>query len=191
MVGRYKWRKPESMPVYEAMSSLYAMKHALRNVQNHSIRHIILTDSMTAAVAFTKGRAHSFRLRGVVEQASALQTMHGHTIPQPMGAKWSGTQLTGLVEGVFSLRLHAGFLAMIHRQLNVQVSWVAPKVEKKKPKTVESVAQPTSRLGVEAPLTWDIELEEGKAASKKTRRSARRKQQRREFIQAVPCGRPR
>jgi len=69
---------------------------------------------------------------------------------------------------------------MIHRQLNVQVSWVAPKVEKKKPKTVESVAQPTSRLGVEAPLTWDIELEEGKAASKKTRRSARRKQQRRE-----------
>ena len=77
VVGRYKWRKHDSMPVYEAMSTLYAMKHALRSVNNHGKRHIILTDSMTAAVAFTKGRAHSYRLRGVVEQASAIQLCTG------------------------------------------------------------------------------------------------------------------
>lgn len=55
VVGRYKWKKQESMPVLEAKSTLHAKKHILRSSQRHRQKHVILTDSMTAAV----GRKHN------------------------------------------------------------------------------------------------------------------------------------
>eukprot|EP00438_Fugacium_kawagutii_P031465 Skav222634 [mRNA] locus=scaffold10:187684:190948:+ [translate_table: standard] len=54
VVGRYRWKRLDSMPVYEALASLYAIKHAVRNSSHFGRRHIILTDSMTAAVSFDK-----------------------------------------------------------------------------------------------------------------------------------------
>ncbi len=72
VVGRYRWQRKESMPVYEARASLHAIQHHLRSLENYEKKHVILTDSMTAAVAFDKGRAQGFKLRRVVQQTSAL-----------------------------------------------------------------------------------------------------------------------
>ena len=54
VVGRNKWSQQESMPVYEARASLFAVKHALRNVTNFGKRHAVLTDSLTASVALVE-----------------------------------------------------------------------------------------------------------------------------------------
>ena len=71
-VGRHRWLRPETMPVYEARATQYALRHALRNVDNFGKKFLILTDSMTAAVAYDKGRAHGYRLRRVLQQTAAL-----------------------------------------------------------------------------------------------------------------------
>ena len=72
VVGRHRWLRPDSMPVYEARATLFAIRHALRSVASFGKKYIVLTDSMTAAVAFDKGRAHSFKLRRVLQQTAAL-----------------------------------------------------------------------------------------------------------------------
>ena len=60
------------MPIYEALASLYAIKHVMRDNKRFGLRHVILTDSMTAAVSYDKGRSQSFRLRRVLQQSGAL-----------------------------------------------------------------------------------------------------------------------
>ena len=77
VVGRFKWLRADSMPVLEARASLYAVKHFLRNSTNFGQRLLVLTDSMTAAVAYDKGRAQSHKLRRVLEQFSALALSTG------------------------------------------------------------------------------------------------------------------
>eukprot|EP00438_Fugacium_kawagutii_P014095 Skav231798 [mRNA] locus=scaffold734:131220:155475:+ [translate_table: standard] len=77
MVGRVAWRRKESMPVYEARATLFAIRHALRSSASFGRRFIILTDSLAAAVSFDKGRASSYRLRRVVEQVAALTLCTG------------------------------------------------------------------------------------------------------------------
>lgn len=77
VVGRHRWRKLDSMPVYEARASLYAIKHCVRNKSSFGKKHLVLTDSMTAAVSFDKGRSHSFKLRRVLEQAGAISLCTG------------------------------------------------------------------------------------------------------------------
>lgn len=59
---------------------------------------------------------------------------------------------------------------MIHRQLGVEVTWPNKKIKK------EKAASPPLLPRMEAPLTWDIELEEEKKVDvkKKTRRAQRR-----------------
>ena len=77
VVGRFKWLRADSMPVLEARASLYAVKHFLKNSTNFGQRLLVLTDSMTAAVAYDKGRAQSHKLRRVLEQFSALALSTG------------------------------------------------------------------------------------------------------------------
>jgi len=77
IVGRHRWRQQESMPVHEAQATLYGVRHILRKCSNFGKRHVILTDSMTAAVAIDKGRANSFRLRRVLQQLAALSLGSG------------------------------------------------------------------------------------------------------------------
>ena len=68
------------MPVYEARATLYAVRHQLRKVGNHGKRHLVLSDSMTATLAFSKGRAHGHRLRRVVQQTSAYLLATGSNL---------------------------------------------------------------------------------------------------------------
>ena len=80
VVGRHRWWRQEGMPVLEARATFYAVRHLLRKVENHGKRFLVLTDSLTAALAFGKGRAHSARLRGVVRRAAALLLAVGSSL---------------------------------------------------------------------------------------------------------------
>ena len=80
VVGRHQWKYLETMPVYEARSTLHAVRRLMRNSDNFGKRHIILSDSMTAILAYSKGRAHSHRLRRVVQQTSAYVLASGSNV---------------------------------------------------------------------------------------------------------------
>ncbi|OLP86116.1 Gag-Pro-Pol polyprotein [Symbiodinium microadriaticum] len=55
VVGRFKWRRQEGMPVLEGRASLYGIKHALRKVDAFHKRHLILSDSTAAICALDRG----------------------------------------------------------------------------------------------------------------------------------------
>jgi hypothetical protein len=79
-VGMKFWKKRETLPVYEARSSLYAVKHILRKRDNFGKRHLILSDSLTATCAISQGRAQGFTLRRVCSQIGALVLSSGISI---------------------------------------------------------------------------------------------------------------
>ncbi len=78
-VGKHVWWDQASLPVYEARSGLYAAKHALRNRASFGQKHLILTDSLTAACAFSRGRSSVFPMRRVCSQLAALALGTGST----------------------------------------------------------------------------------------------------------------
>ena len=80
VVGRRRWQRQEGMPVLEARASLYGVKHLLRKSSNFGKRFVILTDSMTAACAVSKGRAQTWRLRSVVQKIAALLLATGSSL---------------------------------------------------------------------------------------------------------------
>ena len=80
VVGRHRWKYLETMPVYEARSTLHAVRHLLRNSENFGKRHVVLSDSMTAILAYSKGRAHTHRLRRVAQQTSAYVLASGSNV---------------------------------------------------------------------------------------------------------------
>lgn len=80
LVGRYRWKQVEAMPVLEAKANLYAVRHALRRVSGHRKRHLVLTDSMTAALAIGKGRSASWKMRATVQKISALLLATGSSL---------------------------------------------------------------------------------------------------------------
>ena len=71
-VGKHQWRDRGTLPVFEARSTLYGVKHILRNRQNFGKRHLILSDSLTATCAISRGRSQIYRLRRVCCQIGAL-----------------------------------------------------------------------------------------------------------------------
>lgn len=78
-VGKHVWWDQASLPVYEARPGLYAAKHALRNRASFGMKHLILTDSLTAACAFSRGRSSGFAMRRVCSQLAALALGTGST----------------------------------------------------------------------------------------------------------------
>ena len=76
-VGMHRWRKKSSLPVYEGRASLFAVKHILRSKRNFGKRHVILSDSLTATCAISRGRSPRFNLRRVCSQIGALALATG------------------------------------------------------------------------------------------------------------------
>eukprot|EP00438_Fugacium_kawagutii_P030549 Skav235998 [mRNA] locus=scaffold348:388416:392834:+ [translate_table: standard] len=72
VVGRWKWKRQESMPILEARATLFAVKHMVRSTSNYGKRILVFSDSMTAVASISRGRAHSRGLRRVVQQIAAL-----------------------------------------------------------------------------------------------------------------------
>lgn len=71
-VGKHRWKGHGTLPVFEARAALHAVKHTLRSTENFGKKHLILSDSMTATCAISRGRAQSFGLRRVCAQIGAL-----------------------------------------------------------------------------------------------------------------------
>eukprot|EP00438_Fugacium_kawagutii_P018254 Skav220446 [mRNA] locus=scaffold254:128743:132882:- [translate_table: standard] len=69
VVGRWKWKRQESMPILEARATLFAVKHMVRSTKNFGKRMLVFSDSMTAVASISRGRASA---RGLVQQISAL-----------------------------------------------------------------------------------------------------------------------
>ena len=107
----HRWRRVPTLPVGEARGALFAAKHALRNTHNFGRRHLILTDALTAAGAFSRGRSSVFPLRRVCQQLGALalgsgSTFHFRWIPSehnpadnPSRGKWKPSTPTRLSHG--------------------------------------------------------------------------------------------
>lgn len=72
VVGRYKWKRSEPIPVLEARAALHGVKHTLRNFSNFGQRHLILSDSITAVCSLDRGRGRAFKMRRVSQQVGAL-----------------------------------------------------------------------------------------------------------------------
>lgn len=72
VVGRWKWKRQESIPILEARATLFAVKHMARSSSSFGKKHLIFSDSMTAVASISRGRAHARGLRRVVQQISAL-----------------------------------------------------------------------------------------------------------------------
>ena len=70
--GRYKWKRAEPFPVLEARASLFAIKHAARNIECFGKRLLVLSDSISAVCALDKGRGRSFKMRRVSQQVAAM-----------------------------------------------------------------------------------------------------------------------
>ena len=100
-VGRFSWKERASLPVYEARSGLFAAKHILRSRGNFGKKHLVLSDSLTAVCAFSRGRSSNFNLRRVCCQLGALalstgSSFHFRWIPSewnpadgPSRGKWA------------------------------------------------------------------------------------------------------
>ena len=51
------WRTKESMPILEARSALWSLKHAARNRANRGKHVLFLVDAMAVSLLFSKGRS--------------------------------------------------------------------------------------------------------------------------------------
>jgi len=80
VVVRHQWKRADSMPVYEARATLFALRHHFRSLRNYGTKLVVLTDSMTAAVSYDRGRANGFRLRRVLQQSAALLLATGSSL---------------------------------------------------------------------------------------------------------------
>ncbi len=79
VVGRYKWKRQEPIPVLEARAALHGIKHVLRSVDNFGKRHLVLSDSITAVCALDRGRGKAFKMRRVTQQVGAM-CLATHTV---------------------------------------------------------------------------------------------------------------
>ena len=96
LIGRYRWKRIEAMPVLEAKANLYAVKHAVRRVSGHRKRHLVLTDSMTAALAIGKGRSASWKMRAVVQKISAILLATGSSLQcRWIPSEWMSSSVAG------------------------------------------------------------------------------------------------
>ena len=75
--GMHRWRRPITLPVAEARAALYAVKHSLRACGSFGKKHVILSDSMTATLAISRGRSKHYHLRRVCQQVAALALCTG------------------------------------------------------------------------------------------------------------------
>ena len=68
VVGRYRWKRKDPIPVLEGRATLFSIKHKLRDAANFHKRHLVLSDSISAICALDRGRGRSYKMRRVSQQ---------------------------------------------------------------------------------------------------------------------------
>ena len=64
-VSAGRWQREETMPILEGRSLVWALRHRLRNSASFGQRCLFLTDSLTQALALSKGRSPSSPMNGI------------------------------------------------------------------------------------------------------------------------------
>ena len=71
-VNSSPWKRPEAIPVLEGRALVWTVQHLARSQVNHGKRHLILSDSMTAILALSKGRGSSRSMNRVCRQVASI-----------------------------------------------------------------------------------------------------------------------
>jgi len=71
-VSAGKWGRSETMPILEGRSLTWALRHRLRSSRSFGVRCLFLTDSMTQALALSKGRSSNPTMNGMCRLWGAL-----------------------------------------------------------------------------------------------------------------------
>ena len=71
------WDRDEAIPVLEGRAIVWAVQHIVRSQTGLGKRHLILSDSMSAVLALTKGRSGSGGMMRVCRQVAALAFASG------------------------------------------------------------------------------------------------------------------
>ena len=64
-VSAGRWQREETMPILEGRSLVWALRHRLRSSASFGQRCLFLTDSLTQALALSKGRSPSSPMNGI------------------------------------------------------------------------------------------------------------------------------
>jgi hypothetical protein len=83
------WTRPEAIPVLEGRALVWVAQHLARSQVNHGKRHLLLSDSMTAILALTKGRGNSRSMNRVCRQVGALSLACGFQL----NYRWVASEL--------------------------------------------------------------------------------------------------
>ena len=67
-----KWGRAESIPVLEGRAAFWGLRHHCRKLANHNKKVLLLTDSMSAILAFGKGRSSAIGLGSICRRWSAF-----------------------------------------------------------------------------------------------------------------------
>lgn len=83
VVGRYKWKRAEPIPVLESRASRFAVKHALRNASSFGQRHLVLSDSISAVCSLDRGNVAQSSLHVLRLWISIVWMIHRFLIVEP------------------------------------------------------------------------------------------------------------
>ena len=75
-----RWDRAEAIPILEGRSIVWLMQHLARSQKNLGKRHLILSDSMSATLAISKGRSSSKPMNRVCRQIAAIELITGMQI---------------------------------------------------------------------------------------------------------------
>jgi hypothetical protein len=65
------WSRAESLPVLEGRALCWSVKRICRNTSNHGMRHLLLSDSISALCCLAKGRSSNFGMNRVCRIVAA------------------------------------------------------------------------------------------------------------------------
>ena len=75
-----KWRSSEAITVKEGRALVLCLRRLCRSSRSRGLRHVILVDSFSLALATHKGRARSFDLLRITQQIAALTLAGGFSV---------------------------------------------------------------------------------------------------------------
>ena len=71
------WSRDEPIPVLEGRVLVWLGQHLARSTKNHDRKHLVLTGSMTATLAWAKGRSSAKGMNRICRQLAALEFATG------------------------------------------------------------------------------------------------------------------
>ena len=83
------WERSESIPVLEGRAIVWVLQHLARSSKQHSMKHLILTDSMSCSLALSKGRSSMSSMNRICRQVGAVLLATGMRI----SCRWIPSEL--------------------------------------------------------------------------------------------------